>query len=180
MSAITRRFPVYGISMLVLASGMAQQANAFPRPHEQPRFVAAAGADALAATGPIPVQSTTIADIAQSVAPAVVNIEVKHPVKMPTMGAFPFNIPFGFGGEGGMEFFSMGEELRQIMESPLLQQRRMDGEMLRALPMDSLKLPIIAAKSPKLRRKYHSASARASVLVSSLETTATSSQTRTW
>ncbi|MGH9553795.1 MAG: trypsin-like peptidase domain-containing protein, partial [Terriglobales bacterium] len=67
-------------------------------PERDVRFVAATAADALVKSGSIPLTSSTIADIAGAVAPAVVNIEVNHLVSS------GFEMPFNFfyNGQGGM------------------------------------------------------------------------------
>jgi S1-C subfamily serine protease len=85
---------------LVIASG-AQATLTNPN---SPSFVAATASDALIKAG-IPLQSNTIADIAQSVAPAVVNIEVNHPISSMAMGS-PFNFFFNgrqIGPNGGQD-----------------------------------------------------------------------------
>jgi len=54
----------------------------------------------------IPLTSTTIANIAERVAPAVVNIEVNQPIMAGNMGQFPFgNLP------DGLDFFFNGQRV---------------------------------------------------------------------
>lgn len=57
----------------------------------------------------IPITSTTVANIAERVAPAIVNIEVNQPV--PSLGGLPgFNFPFGNMPEG-FDFFFNGQRM---------------------------------------------------------------------
>lgn len=56
----------------------------------------------------IPLTSTTIANIAERVAPAVVNIEVNQPINLGSMQGF--NIPFG-NLPDGFEFFFNGQRM---------------------------------------------------------------------
>lgn len=57
----------------------------------------------------IPITSTTVANIAERVAPAIVNIEVNQPV--PSMSGMPgFNFPFGNMPEG-FDFFFNGQKM---------------------------------------------------------------------
>lgn len=67
----------------------------------------------------IPLTSTTIANIAEQVAPAVVNIEVNQPVSNMSGFNFPFgNIPDGF------DFFFNGQRIDPRGEAPNVPRRR--------------------------------------------------------
>ena len=64
------------------------------------------------------IERTTVADIAQAVAPAVVNIEVNQPIGR-SAGVPLFDMPFG--GMPGFDFFYNGQRLRP---SPAVIRRR--------------------------------------------------------
>ncbi|HEY9714015.1 MAG TPA: trypsin-like peptidase domain-containing protein, partial [Chroococcales cyanobacterium] len=85
-----------------------------------PTTTSPTSADAAIKAG-IPLTSSTIADIAQRVAPAVVNIEVDSEITAPTMNIpsfalpFFFNMPFGGGmggGGGNLQQFFNGRPVR--------------------------------------------------------------------
>lgn len=63
----------------------------------------------------IPIQSNTVADLAEAIAPAVVNIEVNQVINQPVMPFMPFmNMPFG-----NFEFFYNGQRVNpQQMQPP--------------------------------------------------------------
>src|ERR1700728_3108914 len=82
------------LSTLLAAAGSAHATLINPN---KPSFVAATTADALITAG-LPLQSNTIADIAQAVAPAVVNIECNHQVARSAMRS-PFDFFFNFNGQ---------------------------------------------------------------------------------
>jgi len=98
--SVSRRFSTQAgafflaLSTLLAAASSAQATLIDPN---QPSFVAAATADALIKAG-IPLQSNTVADIAQAVAPAVVNIECNHQVARSAMSS-PFDFFFNFNGQ---------------------------------------------------------------------------------
>lgn len=76
-------------------------ANSYAR-----RFISQTLAQAVDGKQGIPLTSTTIANIAERVAPAVVNIEVNQPIMAGNMSGFPFgNLPDGF------DFFFNGQRM---------------------------------------------------------------------
>ena len=88
-----QRFGAYTACFLSLAAGSATAYGA-TIVHQQPApLVVASEAEALIKGGGIPLTSTTVADIAQSVAPAVVRIDANRPMpNYATIQGFPFDL----------------------------------------------------------------------------------------
>lgn len=106
----------------------------------------------------IPITSATVANIAERVAPAIVNIEVNQPV--PSMSGMPgFNFPFGNVPEG-FDFFFNGQKMPRPSQGQSPGSGKSTAPFLNKTPSPSGSKPIpeLSPQEKRLRERHNTGS----------------------